>query len=382
MSGFLDALFRWQATYVPAELLPAYCVAGIGFVFVWVVSTPVRNVGWQFSAEVWRVASLNGALWNDCLRHYNAVLANPEVRQLRGLAYVYALRGTIFAVPMQVLTQNEQKYGDYGRMLRHWWVAAYTTFYEYVPDLGLKTARSVNNYARATKDAAVSSRRRIGEALHVTLLICKFVASLAFFLPMALYTVVEYVLLGETGVALAVFVVNLANHYFEWTRWSAPGSVLFVTVGVITHIWRCGSGDTELERLSPTTIVLEGLKEVRERAATRERTETEDLQRLQGPQGEALPSSTGRAEFVRVEVVESPSRAPAAISAELRATEERSALLRLELAQHPDVRRVRRTCSRGGCPVPGQDGVVPGDRVLGSEGVPGGSRTDAFGRCA
>ncbi|KAE9019916.1 hypothetical protein PR003_g14372 [Phytophthora rubi] len=134
MSGFLDSVARWQSTYAPAELLPAYCVTGSGFVFVWVVSTPVRNVGWQFSGEAWRVASLNGALWNDCLRQYNAVLMNAEVRQLRGVAYVYAFCGAVFAVPLQVLTQDERKYGDDGQMLRRWWAAAYATFYEYLPE--------------------------------------------------------------------------------------------------------------------------------------------------------------------------------------------------------------------------------------------------------
>ncbi|KAE9019917.1 hypothetical protein PR003_g14371 [Phytophthora rubi] len=191
---------------------------------------------------------------------------------------------------------------------------------------------------------------------------------------MAFYTIVEYVLLGETGVALAVLVFNLANYYFGWTRWGAPGSVLFVTVGVITHIWRCGSGEAELRRLSPTTIVLEGLKEMRGRAAARERSEDENLRRPRGSPDVAPASRADDTVEVRVEVDESPSRAPAAISTELRATEDRSAQLRLELAQHLDVRRGRRTDSRGGCPVPGQDGVVPGDRVVGSEGVSGGSR--------
>ncbi|KAE8908099.1 hypothetical protein PF005_g10727 [Phytophthora fragariae] len=63
-------------------------------------------------------------------------------------------------------------------MLRKWWVAAFTTFYAYLPGLGLNTACSITNYALATKDAAISGRRRVGEVLRVVLLILKFLLAL------------------------------------------------------------------------------------------------------------------------------------------------------------------------------------------------------------
>ncbi|KAE9356597.1 hypothetical protein PF008_g3537 [Phytophthora fragariae] len=81
---------------------------------------------------------------------------------------------------MQVLSDNEQRYGDYGRMLRKWWVAAYATFYAYLPDLSLNTACSIKNCAVSTKEAAVSSRRRAGE-VRIVLLIVKFLLVLVFF---------------------------------------------------------------------------------------------------------------------------------------------------------------------------------------------------------
>ncbi|KAE9189448.1 hypothetical protein PF002_g25038 [Phytophthora fragariae] len=346
MSVLLETIARWLQTYVTPELLPAYCCAGVCCVLTWVISTPLRNVGWTFAGEVWRVASLNGTLWNDCLLQYNSVFLNDEVRQLRGVAYAYALWGAVFAVPMQVLADNEQRYGDCGRMLRKWWVAAYETYYAYLPDLGLNTACSIRNYALATKDAAVSSRRRAGEVLRIVLLILKFLLALTFFTPMAVYEFVEFVLLGEAGVALALLMMNLIN-YFEWTTLGVAASVVYVTIGVVTHIWRGGKGKTDRERLSPTTIIVEGLKEVRERAADRSRTETEDLERLRGADTEVPPRYYDAHSDAPVIIDDGPTKAPAAISAELRAAEERSALLRLELAQHPDVRRGRQTRSRG-----------------------------------
>ncbi|KAE9008782.1 hypothetical protein PR001_g15065 [Phytophthora rubi] len=226
---------------------------------------------------------------------------------------------------MQVLDDNEQRYGDYGRMLRKWWVAAFATFYAYLPDLGLNTECSIKNYALATKDAAVSSRLRAGEVLHILLLIVKFLLALAFFAPMAVYDFVEFVLLGEAGMALALLMMKLVNYYLEWTTLGVAASVVFITVGVVAHIWQGGSGQSVRERLSPTTFIVEGLKEVRERAADRSRTETEDLERLRGADAEVPPQYYDAPSDVPVIIDEGPSRAPAAISAEMRAAEERSA---------------------------------------------------------
>ncbi|KAE9241230.1 hypothetical protein PF004_g7146 [Phytophthora fragariae] len=338
----------------------------------------MRNVGWTFAGEVWRVASLNETLWNDCLLQYNSGLFNDEVRQLRGVAYAYALWGAVFAVPMQVLDDNDQRYGDYGRMLRRWWVAAYETYDAYLPDLGLNTACSIKNYALATKDAAASCRRRAGEVLRIV----KFLLALTFFTPMAVFEFVEFVLLGEAGVALALLMINLVNYYFVWTTLGVAASVVFVTVGVVTHIWRGGKGRSDRERLSPTTMIVDGLREVRERAADRSRTETEELERLRGADTEVPPQYYDARSDDPVILDEGPSRTPAAISAELRAAEERSDLLRHELVQHPDVRRGRQTSSRGGYPEPGRDRGVPKDRVLGSCGEPARPSMHSFERRA
>ncbi|GMF21588.1 unnamed protein product [Phytophthora fragariaefolia] len=190
----------------------------------------------------------------------------------------------------------------------------------------------------------ISSRRRTGEVLRVVLLFVKFLLALAFFAPMAVYEFVEFVLLGEASVTLAQLMMNLLNCYFEWTTLGVAASVIFVTLGVVTHLWRCSSGKADRERLSPTAIIVDGLKEVRERAVDRSRTETKGLERLRGAAPEVPPQyydarvndpviiDEGPSSFIYIQVKIVKTRAPAAITAELRAAEERSALLRLELA--------------------------------------------------
>jgi hypothetical protein len=228
--------------YASLELLSSPCAVGVCFVLAWVLTTPLRNVGWVFLSEVYRVLSLNGSLWNECLHQYQGVLRDAEVRQLEGLTYVYAVWGALFAVPMEVLSVNEEQYGDYGRMLRHWWVAAYSTFQEYFPDLCVHTAFSVAKYARVTRTAFVSCCRRASEGVRVLFLTCRFVVALIFFTPMAFYDLLEYCLLGEIGVAVTLLALNSANSYFHWVSFGAPATVVIVTEDVVAHLWR-GSKD-------------------------------------------------------------------------------------------------------------------------------------------
>ncbi|KAE8959948.1 hypothetical protein PR001_g30545, partial [Phytophthora rubi] len=113
------------------------------------------------------LSSRNGQRRHVVATPYQAVLANDEVNQLRGVQYVYALWGALFAVPVSVLTESEDRYGEYGRALRKWWDAAYATFYAYLPDLALSTAHSTAKYARASKEAGVSSGKRTAEVFRV-----------------------------------------------------------------------------------------------------------------------------------------------------------------------------------------------------------------------
>jgi hypothetical protein len=125
--------------------------------------------------------------------------------------------------------------------------------------------------------------------------------------------------------------------------------------------------------------VLSGLRGLKERAAARELAETASLQLLRGATTPEIVDVFEDAESGADETEAVGTPAPAAISAELRAAEERSALLRLKLAQHSVVRGGRCTSSRGGCHLPGHAGVVPGNRVQCSRDFAGDRATAACG---
>ncbi|GMF37214.1 unnamed protein product [Phytophthora fragariaefolia] len=146
----------------------------------------------------------------------------------------------------------------------------------------------------------------------------------------------------------------------RWTVWGLPASVMVVTTGIVTHIWRFGKEDSKLDPFAPGTIVLDALDGVRGRALDRHSAEDAYLQRLRGD--EIDHNASDGVEHQVVVEPDGPKRSPVAISAKLRATEERSATLRRELAQHR-VHRGRRTLSRGECPVPAYTGCTPGGAV-------------------
>ncbi|KAJ8527389.1 hypothetical protein ON010_g14875 [Phytophthora cinnamomi] len=227
-------------------------------------------------------------------------------------------------------------------MLLKRWIAAYSTFYTYLSDLGLSTAHSVASYAKTTCAAAAQSRRRAFEGIRVTFLVLKFVLAVGFFAPKTAYDLLEMALLAETGVAIALVLLNIANFVFGWTSLGPPATVLTITVGVVTHVWRCYEVENGLDEYSPAAMIVQGLKDLRTRAAERERSETETLQRLQGEDTIRTPApfqdATDSVDVV-IDDADTSLCAPAAISVDLRAAAERSALLRLELACHPEVRR-------------------------------------------
>ncbi|KAE9357924.1 hypothetical protein PF008_g2929 [Phytophthora fragariae] len=290
---------------------------------------------------------MNLSFFDAGTRLYQAVPTNDEVNQLRGAQYVYSLWGTLFPIPMSVLAESEERYGEYGRALRKWWDDPFATFYVYLPDVALSTVPSTARYARTSKEVGASSGRRTAEVFRVGFLVALLCVSLLIHLPLAAYNLLELLLLGKVGVALALLSFNCANYYLEWTRWGLPASVVVIAAGLTSCIWRVGEADGPLKELTPSALLLQALEGMRTRAEQRQTTELESLRRLQADVlDDLLPFHDALEELPATAVPADRERNPVAISAELRAAKARRATLRQELVQH-SVRRGRRTVSRG-----------------------------------
>jgi len=146
----------WEK-YFSLDLLPAY----LATVLAWVLTSSVRGVVWSFVAQVWMVASMNSSIGVNFVTRYQAVLRDPGLGQLSGLAYAFALWNAFFAVPVQVLEEGEEEYGQYGLMLRSWWTAFLVAFGEYLPDLSVRSGHSYLAYGRVTWEAWATVWQRL-----------------------------------------------------------------------------------------------------------------------------------------------------------------------------------------------------------------------------
>ncbi|KAG1690322.1 hypothetical protein DVH05_028203 [Phytophthora capsici] len=92
-----DLLTVVWTEYLRWELLPAYLVT----VVLWVLTSSVRGVAWSLVTQVWLVVSLNSTMSVNFVTRYQEVLRDPELGQLSGTAYAFALWNAFFAVPVR-----------------------------------------------------------------------------------------------------------------------------------------------------------------------------------------------------------------------------------------------------------------------------------------
>ncbi|KAE8986784.1 hypothetical protein PR001_g22503 [Phytophthora rubi] len=101
-----EALQERYSSVEVALLATVSCLIGV---LVWVLTRPIRDVGWAFAGEVWRVVKMNFSMSGDFLTRYQEVLRDPGVRSLRGPVYALALWGALLTVPGQVLEDKEDE---------------------------------------------------------------------------------------------------------------------------------------------------------------------------------------------------------------------------------------------------------------------------------
>ncbi|OWZ05221.1 hypothetical protein PHMEG_00022731 [Phytophthora megakarya] len=236
------------------HLFTALCVIG-----GWTTTTPYRAVAWTFVCEVWRVLCLNCSMAAEIVAKYQEVVQDQTIQQIRGWAYVGALGGAALSVPTLVLSANEERYGRYGRMHCARWNAWRETLYEYLPDLIADTWCSAKLYCCAWKEATGATLRRVYAALRATGWFGMLLLSLFLHVPMMLYDVLEYLCCGGMGVAVTLGVLNLLNLLFEWCCYGMHFSIGVLVVGVLTHAWRHGSVEGQLEGTASRMVLRNAL---------------------------------------------------------------------------------------------------------------------------
>ncbi|OWZ02672.1 hypothetical protein PHMEG_00025724 [Phytophthora megakarya] len=175
---------------------------------VWVLTTLFRLVAWTFTQQVWWVVRMNVGMCFEFIARYQDVLRSPELQQLSGPSYAYALWSVLFTVPVELLAEFDDDYGRYGRMVRSWWLALQTTLGDYVPGLVVRTLHSLRRYYRAYFDASKDTWGRVRADVLGLCWVVALLLSTAFHLPTVIYDLVEFVCCGTLDVAIGAVVMN------------------------------------------------------------------------------------------------------------------------------------------------------------------------------
>ncbi|KAK1939005.1 hypothetical protein P3T76_009080 [Phytophthora citrophthora] len=217
--------------YIRLELLPVY----LTIMVLWALTSSVRGVVGSLVTQAWMVVSVNSSLVVNFVTRYQDVLRDPELNQLAGPSYAFALWNAFIAVPVQVIEEGEAEYGQYGVMLRSWWTALLVTCGDYLPDLSMRSGYSYLAYSRASWEAWTTVCQRVVAIVKGFCWFVLLVLSLVIHVPMMLFDLLEFVALGTTGLAAVLVMTNSLNQMFEWTRWLTTATGVIVAVGNMTH---------------------------------------------------------------------------------------------------------------------------------------------------
>ncbi|KAF1795722.1 hypothetical protein GQ600_17505 [Phytophthora cactorum] len=305
----------------------------------------------------------------ECAALYQGVLRDSELRQLEGPTYVYALWNTPFAVSVQVSSDRREEYGHYGRILRSWWVVFRVTYGEYLPDLMLRTLSTMRRYVCAFFEAIVTMWNRcyaFGEGGYWIALIG---LSLCFFVPMAVFDSLEFVLGGTKGVVIVMVTLNALNSVLE-DFVALPNLSGDVRSWSVLSLLALLGLETDPTEVVPSALTYSAMDSVQKNVSAHDQAGRASWGRLRAPEVEVSPSvptvdleahsidptlEHGDAYYLDAE--ESRAGMPADFSsAEVSFVH---ALRALQNWPKFSIRR-RRMSGRGDCPVSVNNSAVPG----------------------
>lgn len=356
---WLDLLFH------PA-LIPVHVTLMVGAVLAWVITTPVRDVGWVLMTNVcalcWKHIELNLRVAEG----YVAVVKDERLRALQPGEYVWALFEALFAVPMEILGANEEEYGAYGVLAYKGWDFLRELWCVYVPDTLQQLCSSSRCYACGWLNACVASYRRAHGLVGGTFWAIMLVLAVCVYVPLTVLRVLEVLLRGWKGVLVTLLLVNMAGWYYQWGMWVTYFTVAGVVLAVILVVLKEFGVGEKFDKIAPGRVAKRGWRQVREEARVRRAEEHSALRELRGGT-ECSPTLKGKADQSAAHLVPG-GRSPSAIQAELRQQRQRVEELEREYERNERIRRGRLNLRRGECPASraGDDGNMvtrPEDQV-------------------
>lgn len=355
------SLEYWWALLCQPELYPVYAALVLATVILWVVTTPLRNVGWTLAAGLCELCLKHAKLSAIIMEGYLAIAKDDGLRARPPGDYLWLLYESLFKVPMGILERDREDYGLYGTLAFMGWDFAHEYWCVYLPDTAQSLWTSADRYARATLRSSVNSYRRAEGLVSGAFWVVMLFLSVCVYVPLTALRVLEVVLCGWRGVFILLSLLKVTDWIWSWGWWVnyvvTSGILVLAALATVQEL-KIGE---ELDKVSPAVVAQAGWSQIQSDAAKRrneERSTLRELRRVKPaeevgvidfPQEESQPETCIPCE-----------RSPAAIQAELRQSLQRSEQLREEFEANSAVRRGRLNSSRGECPAPGTGGDVPG----------------------
>lgn len=356
---FGASMSYWWGLLCQPAYYPVYAALMLATVITWVVTTPLRNVGWTLGASLCELGLKHATLSAQIVEGYLAVAKDEGLRSKPPGDYVWLVYESFFKVPMSILDRDSEAYGLYGRLAFKGWDFAHEYWCVYLPDTTQTLWTSAGRYARGTLRSCVASYRRADGLAYGVFWVVMLICAVCVYVPLTLLRVLEVILCGWRGVLVLLSLLKVSDWIWSWGWWVnylVAAGVLLITALATVHELRIGE---ELDKVSPAVVAQAGWSQVQADAARRRIEERSTLRELRGDKPVEEVGALDSPEEPQPEMSIPCERSPAAIQAELRQSQQRTEQLREEFEANSAVRRGRLNSSRGECPAPGNGGGVP-----------------------
>lgn len=357
----LESSESWLLLLCQPALYPVYVALMVLAITVWVVTTPIRNVGWTLGATLCEIGWQHARLSAQVVEGYLAVAKDNRLRARPSSEYIWLLFEGFFTVPMTILERDGDKYGPYGRLAFKGWDFAHEYWCVFLPDTAHSLWTSARLYAHGTLKSCVASYRRAEGLTYGVFWIILLLGAVCIYVPLTILRILEILLFGWRGVLLLLWLLKLTDWVWNWGWWvnyvAVSGVVLMALLATVQEL---KVGD-KLNKVSPTVVAHTGWTQVQADAAQRRKNERSTLRGLRSASQHPIEelSVLGIAVDDQTTTPAGEERSPAAIQAELRQSQQRVEQLQGEFEANSEVRRGRQTASRGECPAAGAVVAVP-----------------------
>ncbi|OWY93395.1 hypothetical protein PHMEG_00037226 [Phytophthora megakarya] len=251
----------------------------------WVLTTPVRSVAWVVLDSLRLCIYACGLFYYFCGDRYLTAVRSEQMATLSSPDYAWAAISLLFLVPIAVLEDHEAEFGSFGRKWSKLCDATHHTLFEFLPDTLQSSWNATVRYGQAFGEAWMYVAYRASDGCYGGYIGVTFVAAGLVHGPRVLYDVLEGLLHGPVGVAVALTVWCV---WYEFDTVILRVSLAVLACGLYSRLLR--SFEVRVLTGTPTCVMNAGVQGMQQRVSVREKEEAAIIGRLRGVTMDSVPA--------------------------------------------------------------------------------------------